>query len=89
LLDDENKGAHQSPKLKKMRLDGDKKDDPFNFLGFGMVAYRDLMFILILLFAVISAIMYPAISIYKSHSGISYPKGYAKLSLGNLGYSST
>lgn len=72
-----------------MKLDADKRDDPFNFLGFGMVAYRDLMFILILLFTVISVIMYPAISIYKSHDGISYPKGYAKMSLGNFGYSST
>jgi hypothetical protein len=72
-----------------MKLDKDQQDDPFNFLGFGMVAYRDLMFILIILFSVISIIMIPAMSIYKSHNGIAIPVGYAKMSLGNLGYSST
>ena len=74
---------------KNIKLDEEQKEDPFNFLGFGMVAYRDLMFILIILFSVLSLIMAPAMYIYKSHDGIQYPKGYSTFSLGNLGYSST
>jgi hypothetical protein len=35
------------------------QEDPFNFLGFGMVAYRDLMFVLFLLFTVITLLMIP------------------------------
>ena len=54
-----------------------------------MVAYRDLMFILVLLFTVITLLMIPAFIFYKSGTGISIPKGYTKFSLGNLGYSSS
>ena len=54
-----------------------------------MVAYRDIMFILVLLFTVITILMIPAFVFYKSGTGISVPKGYTKFSLGNLGYSSS
>lgn len=65
------------------------QEDPFNFLGFGMVAYRDLMWVLTILFSILSIIMLPAIFIYKSHSAIANPAGFSNLSLGNMGYSGT
>lgn len=65
------------------------RDDPFNFLGFGMVAYRDLMFVLMMLFAVLTLIMLPVIYIYKGHNAIVKPASFSNLSLGNMGYSST
>lgn len=65
------------------------RDDPFNFLGFGMVAYRDLMFVLALLFAVLTIIMLPVIYIYKGHNAIVKPSSFSNLSLGNMGYSGT
>ncbi len=39
-------------------------EDPFNFLGFGMVAYRDLMLVMILLFGAISLLMAPTMYFY-------------------------
>lgn len=65
-------------------------EDPFNFLGFGMVAYRDLMLVMILLFGGISLLMAPAMYFYSQYDAYGgAAKGYSKLSLGNLGYSST
>jgi hypothetical protein len=61
--------------------------DPFNLLGFGMVAYKDLMWTSILLFTVLSILMSPAMFYYKSFNGISEPKSLAKFSLGNMGFS--
>lgn len=66
-----------------------KKEDPFNFLGFGLVAYRDLMFIMFMLFVVLSLLMTPAMVFYSKYSAYTTPVGYSKLSLGNLGYSSS
>jgi hypothetical protein len=54
-----------------------------------MVAYRDLMFVLFCLFVVITIILIPVLKIYKSGTGIVVPSGYAGMSLGNLGYSTT
>lgn len=54
-----------------MQLSKELREDPFNFLGFGLVAYRDLMFTLIMLFSVLSIIMLPVIFIYKGHNAIS------------------
>ena len=54
-----------------------------------MVAYRDLMFTLILLFSVMSIIMCPAIMFYKKGGAITNSKGWDVYSLGNMGYAST
>jgi hypothetical protein len=91
LLDEETKVSPSlsGGKRKTPKLDKEKQDDPFNFLGFGMVAYRDLMFVLFLLFTTITILMIPVMSFYKQGTGIISPKGYAYMSLGNLGYSST
>ncbi len=72
------------------KMSDDLKEDTFNYLGFGMVAFRDLMWTLIWLFAVLSLIMTPAIYIYRSYDVINTPiAGYSQYSLGNLGYTSS
>jgi hypothetical protein len=83
----DRKASVQKKKKTAAEIPQDTDEDPFNFLGFGMVAYRDLMLVMILLFTVISILMIPAMYMYSSHT--TYSKGYSKLSLGNLGYSST
>lgn len=64
----------QKPKKGKKKnqyeLTEEQKEDPFNFLGFGMVAYRDLMFTLIWLFVILSVIMVPVAYIYKGYDAI-------------------
>ncbi|CDW86701.1 UNKNOWN [Stylonychia lemnae] len=101
LLDDENKyyEAQQNKlnhamrqatmrKSKKEVSKDLKKQDPFNFLGFGMVAYRDLMLILFMLFTLLSLLMFPAMYYYSKSDGYGgYQKGYDQYSLGNMGYS--
>ena len=51
-------------------MSDDQKEDPFNFLGYGMVAYRDLMLTLTLLFLGITVVMAPVMMIYKGHNAI-------------------
>lgn len=57
-----------------------------------MIAYKDLMFTMFWLFAVLSIIMLPAMSFYNSQGAIdnSIKRGWASpLSLGAFGYSSS
>jgi len=54
-----------------------------------MVAYRDLLLTFIFLFSILSLLMLPAMLTYKSHEGILKPMMFAKLSLGNMGYSTS
>jgi hypothetical protein len=90
LPDDENKKTSPGGGKRKLpKIDKDSKEDPFNFLGFGMVAYRDIMLILFFLFTFFTILTIPIMVMYKSGKGISLPQGYASFSLGNLGYSST
>ncbi|CDW85661.1 UNKNOWN [Stylonychia lemnae] len=91
LIDAENQksdGGKRSPK-KQVKLSQDMKDDPFNFLGFGMVAYRDLMLTLVILFTFLTIVMTPVMVIYSKHTAIQQPKSWTNLSLGNLGYTSS
>lgn len=95
LLDEEaaNQNRRRSTNKKQAAKPSENKDeDPFNFLGFGLVAYRDLILIMFGLFAVLTLLMVPAMVTYKSYNAID-PKdktvGYSRMSLGNLGYSST
>jgi len=90
----DNEGQHHSKKKKHHAPppeDG-QEPDPLNFLGFGMIAYKDLMFTMFWLFAVLSIIMIPAMSFYSSQGAIdeSIKRGWAApLSLGAFGYSSS
>jgi hypothetical protein len=73
----------------------DKKEeegDALNFLGFGLIAYRDLMFTMFWLFAVLSVIMLPAMSYYSgqlSGDNLAEASFKTKWSLGSFGYSSS
>jgi hypothetical protein len=75
--------------------DDDKKGDEgdaLNFLGFGLIAYRDLMFTMFWLFAVLSVIMLPAMSYYSgqlSGDNLAEAGFKTKWSLGSFGYSSS
>jgi len=67
----------------------ERKLDPYVILGSGMIAYRDLMFTLIIVFSVLTLIMTPAFFYYKENGAIILPKAYMQYSLGNMGYSSS
>jgi len=66
------------------------KKDPFMLLGFGMIAYRDLMLTLAILFGILSIAITPAFVYYSQWHGIPESDSkmpYASYSLGNMGYS--
>jgi hypothetical protein len=56
-----------------------------------MIAYRDLLSTMIILFIVLSIIISPAFFFFKSYNGIdkSLAKPYVTYSLGNMGYATT
>ena len=61
-------------------------------LGFGLIAYRDMLWNMAAMFCLCSALCLPAIYIYSEGEGYSMggsvDVGVEKYSLGNLGYSS-
>lgn len=73
LIGDEERGHNKKDKKKKKKehhheegaAEKEEEGDPLNYLGFGMVAYRDLMFTMFWLFAVLSLIMTPVMMFYK------------------------
>jgi hypothetical protein len=57
--------APKKQEKKKVEVDPElTRGDPFTLLGFGMVAYRNLIFTFIILFMVLSAFMTPALVYY-------------------------
>jgi hypothetical protein len=85
--------AHKKSKKKKegLPVEEGQESDPLNYLGFGMIAYRDLMFTMFWLFALLSLIMLPAMTFYKGQGALNddNKKGWAApFSLGSFGYSS-
>lgn len=74
-----------SHKKKKFATEGDTLDQ----YGFGMVAYKDLMFTMIWLFALLSIFMIPAMYYYSQGTGIGTYKSWSQFSLGNFGYSTS
>ncbi len=96
LADDEEvqasmKHHHQKKNDAGAVSEEEKNQDPYVILGFGMIAYRDLLFTMIIVFSILSVIMLPAMSFYNQHGGIAkaLQKPLAGYSLGNMGYSST
>lgn len=69
----------------------ERRKDPYLVLGFGMIAYRDMLFTLILLFSVLTVIMAPGMAFFNKYEGIApaTAKAYMTYSLGNMGYSSS
>lgn len=80
----------KKPRKKKSNMSEADKSDPINMLGFGIVAYRDLLYALIWVFGILSLVMLPSMLLYRSGSGYSEEgsAGQAINSIGNLGYSS-
>ena len=66
-----------------------EQPDPLNQYGFGMMAYKELMLTLAVLFAVLSVIMLPAMIYYNSQQGMPVTASFSQYSLGNFGYSTS
>lgn len=81
----------RSKKAKKSALSEDATAlDPINQLGFGIVAYIDMLYYMIWAFGLYTLLLVPVVMFYangKAYEGIS-KKGYAAKTIGNLGYSS-
>jgi hypothetical protein len=97
LLNDEESGKKKKKDKKKKKKEApaqedEKEPDPLNYLGFGMVAYRDLMFTMFALFAVLSILMIPVMNFYNAQGAINNDnkKGWmGPLSMGSFGYSAS
>ena len=85
----------KKPKRKKKNAIGDKaklEAEPLAVLGFGIVNYTDILWMLIVVFFVFSLMLVPSMRIY--HQGTGYLhmaerlKQYEKGMIGNLGFSS-
>ena len=83
----------KSKKKKKNNIDADKfKAEPLARLGFGIVAYTDILWVLILIFSLFSVMLAPTIFAFKGGEGyknvapelIQYETGM----IGNMGFSS-
>jgi glucan phosphoethanolaminetransferase (alkaline phosphatase superfamily) len=55
-----------------------------------MIAYRDLLSTMIIIFSILTIVMMPAFFFFQKYDGIrpSVQKSFVKYSLGNMGYSS-
>lgn len=81
---------HVKKKKAKITMPGaGEEPDPLNQYGFGMMAYKDLMFTLAALFAVLSIIMLPAMIYYNSQQGMPVTASFSQYSIGNFGYSTS
>lgn len=66
-----------SKKKTKSKVDEEElNQDPFLLLGFGMIAYRDLLLTFAFLFSLLSLIMLPAMIYYRGHDGIIKPQQF-------------
>lgn len=72
--DDHHEEHHKHQhKKKKFPIEGDTLDQ----YGFGMVAYKDLMFTMFWLFGILSVLMLPAMYYYGQGSGIGTYKSWS------------
>ena len=84
----------KTPKKKKSALnDASKKENPLASLGFGIVAYMDMLWCLIWTFTLYTILLLPTLSFFSEGSAYdSVPAAvkstYLDTYLGNLGYSS-
>lgn len=87
--------ALRNLRLKKKEADILKKKDiqqlgdPYLIYGFGLIAYRNTLFILSMAFIFFTILSLPLIETYKA--GTSWKEGDSKfgfMSLGNMGYNS-
>jgi hypothetical protein len=67
----------------------EENEDPFNSLGFGVVAYLRMVKNLMIMFLLFSILIIPAIYLFVTNDGLTGLNNYSKaqFSLGNLGFS--
>jgi len=74
-------------KEEQLQKDTAESGDPFVRYGFGLIAYRNTLFNLMMAFVVFSLLAWPMAATYSS--GTAWKEGfstYGKYTLGNLGY---
>ena len=68
------------------------KAEPLARLGFGIVAYTDILWTLIMVFGLFSVLLYPTMAAFEAGTGYSNVNpnviAYETGMLGNMGYSS-
>jgi hypothetical protein len=73
-------------------LDGLQANDPLMLYGYGIVAYRNIIKFLVVVFAILTALSLPMMIMYSQGEGyrLNFGKkaGNEVYSLGNLGYAS-
>ena len=90
LAPEQKKDARVSRSVKKLKknLSTLEKDDPIFRLGYGIVAYRDIMWSMIICFALFSLLMIPQRVIFKSYNATNgmmlSALGYSKVSCFSL-----
>ena len=94
VLGDKTEKLKQLYKKPKLNLDiKNAESDPIMKLGYGIVAYRNTLWVMIWAFIVFTILAIPSLIVYDQGTGYSNvnPKllGHEKQSLGNLGYAST
>lgn len=76
-------------KIKSQISEKAVNDNPVSQLGFGIVAYLDILYSMVWAFIIFSLMLVPTLQAYKSGSGYddSHYVGYANTMISNLGYS--
>lgn len=62
-----------------------KRKDQYFILGYGIVAYLDLIFTFFWMFVLFSLCIIPVMDFYEAHKAYKHVQGYENLSLGNVG----
>ena len=81
----------KAPKKRKNPLDGADVSDPIAKLGFGIVAYIDMLWCLIWSFTLYSIFLIPTFMFFSSggaYKDVAVKSDYLDTYMGNLGYSS-
>mmetsp|Transcript_8384 Transcript_8384/g.14010 ORF Transcript_8384/g.14010 Transcript_8384/m.14010 type:complete len:683 (+) Transcript_8384:250-2298(+) len=84
------KRKQKKRELQQRNLKNKVEKDPFTIYGFGLIAYRNTLFSVCMVFAILSLIMYPSIKIYANGHGFNpelLKTKYGQYSIANLGYS--
>lgn len=67
----------------------EQEKDPFLELGFGLIAYRDMLWTFVVIFTVLSGIVTPQLMDFSTGGAFTEPIGNEQTTIGNLGYSSS
>ena len=81
----------KAPKKRKNPLDGANVEDPIAKLGFGIVAYIDMLWCLIWSFTLYSIFLIPTFMFFSqggAYKNVAVKSDYLDTYMGNLGYSS-